>query len=138
MKWSLVFVFGFAVLECFAEQSEFLKVSDAFPFHYSIVGGKVNINFETQAGYYLYRSRFQLSSDETMKLRSVTYSTKGMLKTDKYFGQSVVFEQPVSLSIPYEGYGKMTLQYQGCAIRGLCYLPQSIEFIVPKQRLTQG
>lgn len=101
--------------------------------------GKIKANWYISKGYYLYQNRLSLSGPQADKLHFAALP-KGEDKTDKYFGDVVIYKHNLSLSIYYDitlPVGtkiNATLHYQGCAEKGLCYAPQStpIEFTVPQ------
>lgn len=121
----------------YAEQEEFLPVEQAFPYQWSITEEGVQIHFAVHPGYYLYQSRFKLSSQGEIQVEAPRYSWEGKTKTDQYFGEVTVFDKPVTLAIPYRGEGVVKVKYQGCADKGLCYLPQTIALNLPNKSGTE-
>lgn len=130
---------GFLLLLFLATQAYALKQSDLLPpdeaFKFkaeSIAADKIRATWDIAEGYYLYRERFELSTDHAdIKLSPATFP-QGESKSDPNFGQTEVYHKQVVLEIPVER-GKtaaqaveMALQvkYQGCADAGLCYPPQ--------------
>ncbi|MDN3612293.1 protein-disulfide reductase DsbD [Vibrio ostreicida] len=127
---TLFFIFVFSSLSL-AENTEFLPVEQAFPYQWEMVADGAQVHFSVQPGYYLYKSRFKVSAEDGVALKPVEFSIPGDLKNDKYFGEVVVFSQPVTIKIPYHGAGQLKVKYQGCAQQGLCYLPQTIRLDLP-------
>lgn len=121
----------------YAEQEEFLPVEQAFPYQWSITEEGVQIHFAVHPGYYLYQSRFKLSSQGEIQVEVPRYSWEGKTKTDQYFGEVTVFDKPITLEIPYRGEGVVKVKYQGCADKGLCYLPQTIALNLPNKSGTE-
>ncbi len=134
MKHYLIslFVVFFSAFSYTAE-SQFLPVEQAFPFTWELRDQAVVLNFDTQQGYYLYQSRFSFNGEETLSISKPSYSLPGEEKKDPNFGNVTVFHTPLSVTLPYTGEGKLTIRYQGCADKGLCYLPQNDVLELPKK-----
>ncbi|EGU41487.1 protein-disulfide reductase DsbD [Vibrio splendidus] len=107
-----------------AQDSEFLPVEEAFPVTWEATGQGAVIRFDTHPGYYLYQSRFSFKEESSLSTLDPQYSLPGEEKQDPNFGNVVVFHDPLTVTVPYTGSGKLTVRYQGCADKGLCYLPQ--------------
>lgn len=116
-----------------AQEQEFLPVDEAFPYQWSVTEQGVQIHFAIQPQYYLYKGRFKFSSNSKVLLSEPQFSYAGKPKQDKYFGDVVVFNQPVTVLIPYSGEGQIKVRYQGCSEQGLCYLPQTITLDLPSR-----
>ncbi|GLT19121.1 thiol:disulfide interchange protein DsbD [Vibrio zhanjiangensis] len=114
-----------------AQDPEFLPVEKAFPYQWSVSDSGVQVHFAVQPQYYLYKARFKFSSDSQVLLSEPQFSLAGTAKKDQYFGDVVVFNQPVTVLIPYSGEGQIKVRYQGCSEKGLCYLPQTITLDLP-------
>lgn len=114
-----------------AQESEFLPVEQAFPVSWEATDQGAVISFETHKGYYLYQSRFSFKEESSLSTREPQYSLPGEEKQDPNFGNVVVFHEPLTVTIPYTGSGKLTVRYQGCADKGLCYLPQKLVLDLP-------
>lgn len=109
-----------------SEEPVFLPVEEAFPFSYSVTDSNIVVQFDTAEEYYLYHKRFSVSSSEgELQLQAAQYSQMGKMKDDPNFGTVKVYEEPLTVTIPYHGEGEAVIRYQGCADAGLCYLPQS-------------
>ncbi|MFA0035278.1 protein-disulfide reductase DsbD [Vibrio sp. 10N.261.52.A1] len=114
-----------------AQDSEFLPVEEAFPVTWEATGQGAVIRFDTHPGYYLYQSRFSFKEESSLSTLAPQYSLPGEEKQDPNFGNVVVFHDPLTVIVPYTGSGKLTVRYQGCADKGLCYLPQKLELDLP-------
>ncbi|NOH33526.1 protein-disulfide reductase DsbD [Vibrio chagasii] len=114
-----------------AQDSEFLPVEEAFPVTWEATGQGAVIRFDTHPGYYLYQSRFSFKEESSLSTLAPQYSLPGEEKQDPNFGNVVVFHDPLIVTVPYTGSGKLTVRYQGCADKGLCYLPQKLELDLP-------
>ncbi|TFH93255.1 protein-disulfide reductase DsbD [Vibrio ouci] len=132
MKQFIVTLMVFLSFATWAQDDDFLPVEQAFPYQWSVSEAGLQVHFAVHPDYYLYKSRFKFSSDESVKLGEADFSWAGKSKTDKYFGQVEVFDKPVTLTLPYGGVGDIKVRYQGCANKGLCYLPQTITLSVPE------
>lgn len=132
MKISLTLFFTFLVsFFSVAEEKVFLPVEQAFPLEWKVTKTGVQLSFDTQEGYYLYKDKFRTSVSDGVVLQPVRFSNEGKIKNDPNFGQVTVIHQPVTLSFDYAGKGDLTVRYQGCADKGLCYLPQKSTFSLP-------
>ncbi|WP_122082302.1 protein-disulfide reductase DsbD [Vibrio coralliirubri] len=114
-----------------AQENEFLPVEQAFPVTWEVTDQGAVISFDTHKGYYLYQSRFSFKEESSLSTREPQYSLPGEEKQDPNFGNVVVFHEPLTVTVPYTGNGKLTLRYQGCADKGLCYLPQKLVLDLP-------
>lgn len=121
----------------YANESKFSPVEKAFPFTWEVRDQGAILTFDTQQGYYLYKSRFSFKSDESLTLSAPIYSQSGEEKQDPNFGQVIVFHDPLTITLPYTGQGNLTLRFQGCADDGLCYLPQKQVLDLPLKTATQ-
>lgn len=131
-RYFITLLFVFVSAFSFAEESDFLPVEQAFPFSWQLnEQGAVLVTFDTQQGYYLYKSRFSFKGDEALSISQPSYSLAGEEKQDPYMGNVVVFHQPLEITLPYTGEGTLTVRYQGCADKGLCYLPQKQTIQLP-------
>ena len=114
-----------------AQDSEFLPVEEAFPVTWEATDQGAVIRFDTHPGYYLYQSRFSFKEESSLSTLAPQYSLPGEEKQDPNFGNVVVFHEPLTITVPYTGSGKLTARYQGCADKGLCYLPQKLVLDLP-------
>ena len=126
---TLMMLLSFAL---WAQDDDFLPVEQAFPYQWSVSEAGLQVHFAVHPDYYLYKSRFHFSADQSVKLGETLFSWAGTSKTDQYFGQVEVFDKSVTLTLPYSGVGDIKIRYQGCANKGLCYLPQTITVPVPE------
>ena len=106
----------------------FLPVDEAFRFDFAEDGNKVNITFTIEEGYYLYRHQFKFKSKNS-EIATVVLP-QGEEYEDEFFGKQQVFYQTLSFPINIIEAGnnaKITMSYQGCAKKGLCYPPTDKE-----------
>ncbi|MFO8140545.1 MAG: protein-disulfide reductase DsbD, partial [Marinobacter sp.] len=125
--------------------SDFLPVDEALPFSHRTDNGAVVLSWDIAPEHYLYKSRIQVTAlTEGVTLGEPEFSLPGTLTEDEFFGEMMVFYDPVearvAVNLP-EGVREAELQvsYQGCANAGLCYPPQTQDVLYyPGQGQTQG
>lgn len=113
---------------------EFLPVEEAFiPNVENVNDRQINITFDVQEGYYLYKDKFKFSVDEGNATQiSLVELPKGKEKDDPLFGLTEVYSQDISIPITLTHESKvpsslnLTVAYQGCAEDGICYPPQTV------------
>jgi thiol:disulfide interchange protein DsbD len=81
-------------------------------------------------GYYLYRQKFDIKSDNADVQLGTPDFPEGQIKNDQYLGTSEIYKQDIDVLIPVTVTNgaskfKLTVVYQGCAEAGLCYPPQT-------------
>ena len=86
-------------------------------------------------GYYLYRERFEFSLADNPEVTLLPAKLpEGKHKHDEFFGDIQVYHHQVAATLPLKRTGneaapiKLTVKYQGCAERGVCYPPMSKTF----------
>jgi len=100
-------------------------------FHYSAVtkdARTLELRWAITPGYYLYRQKFDIKSDNPDVQLGAPDFPEGEIKNDQYLGTSEIYKQDVDVLIPVtvsNGATKFNLSatYQGCAEAGLCYPP---------------
>jgi thiol:disulfide interchange protein DsbD len=108
----------------FSNDDEFLKVDQAFVFDFDLDKNLLHINFEISEGYYLYRHQFKFTS-ENAQISAVDLPV-GIDHEDEFFGVQQIFTEQLSFTINIEQADEnsvVTIRYQGCAEKGLCYPP---------------
>lgn len=108
----------------FSNDNDFIDVDQAFKFDFFQKNNKLTIKFDIKEGYYLYRHQFKFPT-KNAKISPVILP-KGIEHEDEFFGVQQVYEQPLSFDINIEqatNDGEITIRYQGCAKKGLCYPP---------------
>lgn len=109
----------------FSNDDEFLKVDEAFDFNFDQSGNVLTIKFDIAEGYYLYRHQFKFTA-ENAELEEITLP-KGEDHEDEFFGVQQVYRGELSLPINIiesQKDGQVTIKFQGCADKGLCYPPK--------------
>jgi thiol:disulfide interchange protein DsbD len=115
------------------DEQEFLPPEQAFGVDVTSVDGRtLNAFFRVADGYYLYRDKlaFELKGASNAQLGAVELP-KGKIKEDPLFGKVEVYTRafdarlPVAISSADAATAVLTIKYQGCAERGICYPPAS-------------
>ncbi|WP_169823033.1 protein-disulfide reductase DsbD [Methyloligella halotolerans] len=87
----------------------------------------LRLNWQIADGYYLYRDRIELTSENGEQV--VIDAPPGKPKDDPYFGRLEIYHGSVTATVSEEtlkaASGSLTLTYQGCQEDGICYRPQS-------------
>ena len=111
---------------------EFLDPEDAFQVEIEIAGeNALAVHFKIAPGYYLYRDKiaFQIVQGNA-QVRAFDLPP-GTVKQDPYFGAVDVYLISHSIIVPIERNNLMadtlsvTVNFQGCAEKGICYAPMS-------------
>ena len=117
-------IFDISSTSLFSNDDEFLKVDQAFSFNFDQQNNKLHINFAISEGYYLYRHQFKFTAN------NATLSTidlpKGIDHEDEFFGVQQIYTKQLKFTINIEQASEnasITIRYQGCAEKGLCYPP---------------
>lgn len=109
----------------FSNDDEFLKVDEAFVFDFHQQGNQVKLTFAIEEGYYLYKHQFKFSA-ENAEIGEVNLP-QGEDHEDEFFGVQQVYRDTLTLTVNVvssQSDGKLTIKYQGCADKGLCYPPK--------------
>ncbi len=121
-------------------EDDILAPDEAYkPFVETKDGKTLDVHWEIADGTYLYADKVSVSLDGTdVALGEVRFPPAKIkpdsVRPDGSFGDISVFEGSLDLSIPLlrentnAGEVTVTLKYQGCAERGICYPPQKKEF----------
>lgn len=115
--------------------ADFLPVAEAFkPSLVDHDARQVRLRFVNAEGYYLYRHRFQLSSEPAGLVAGAAQLPAGKPKHDEYFGDVEVYYGVVELTVPIANPSgapfTLKVSYQGCADQGLCYPPETARFAI--------
>lgn len=115
-----------------SNEGDFLKPDEAFKFHASMTEpDAIRLNFVIADGYYLYRDQFfRVTTDDSALVQLGTPQfPEGEEKEDEFNGKQIVFHNLLDVTVPVgraaDAKGKFTIKvrYQGCAEKGLCYVP---------------
>jgi len=108
----------------FSNDDEFLKVDQAFVFNFDQQNNQLHISFDISEGYYLYRHQFKFASENATL--STVELPQGIDHEDEFFGVQQIYTDQLTFTINIEQTGEnplVTVRYQGCAEKGLCYPP---------------
>jgi thiol:disulfide interchange protein DsbD len=110
------------------DADEFLQVDEAFVFSAEFPSPSyLVLRWKIAEGYYLYRDKltFSLQGDGELGTPQLPPS---ILQKDPLFGDVQIYRQPLlEITVPIETEGlqavTLSVNYQGCAVAGLCYPP---------------
>ena len=108
----------------FSNDDEFLTVEEAFVFDFFQKRDKLEVTFNIQEGYYLYRHQFKVSA-ENADITPVELPA-GIEHEDEFFGVQQIFKDSLEFVVDInqaDANGVISIRYQGCAEKGLCYPP---------------
>ena len=117
-------IFDTSSASLFSNDDEFLKVDQAFIFNFDQDNNLLHISFDISEGYYLYRHQFTFTSDNA-RLSPIELP-QGIEHEDEFFGIQQIYNEPLSFTLNIEQADEnsvVTIRYQGCADKGLCYPP---------------
>jgi thiol:disulfide interchange protein DsbD len=89
---------------------------------------RVEVHFDIEDGYYLYKKQFQFRSDpETVELGTPELPA-GKIKQDEFFGEVETYRHSLDFALPVTAPAEitrfeLTVIFQGCADIGVCYPP---------------
>ncbi|MAD91285.1 MAG: thiol:disulfide interchange protein [Gammaproteobacteria bacterium] len=109
-----------------------LPSDEAFiPNAFAIDSSTIKFSIRPLQGYYLYKSRISIDAlNENVKIGELILP-KGKTKIDEWLGeQEVYFDEVfgsayISRATPEAMELKINLNYQGCKIDGICYMPET-------------
>jgi thiol:disulfide interchange protein DsbD len=109
---------------------EFLPVEQAYRLSAVPAGADaIRVTFDIADGYYLYRHRMGVKSDDTRLQLGTPTLPAGLPHEDEFFGKQEIYRGQAEMVVPYTrtadsaGPHQIKVQYQGCADAGLCYPP---------------
>lgn len=117
-------IFDTSSASLFSNDDEFLKVDQAFILNFDQDNNQLNISFDISEGYYLYRHQFKITSDNA-RLSPVDLP-QGIDHEDEFFGVQQIYTEQLKFTLNIEQADEnavITVRYQGCADKGLCYPP---------------
>ena len=120
----------------FGDQDELLPADEAFqPDVLVSDSNTLTANWLIADGYYLYRHKFEFSLDDANGVTLLPAAfPEGTHKNDEIFGDIEAYYNQVSATLPLQRTSgdqtpvTLTLKYQGCADRGVCYPPTTRTF----------
>jgi thiol:disulfide interchange protein DsbD len=108
---------------------QFLPVDQAFRFIATVKDADtLELRWQIAPGYYLYRQKFDLKSDDPAVVLGQPDFPQGKIKNDAYFGTSEIYTEDIDVLVPVSKTGEvgsfnLSAGYQGCAEKGICYPP---------------
>ncbi|MDH1265044.1 protein-disulfide reductase DsbD [Pseudomonas sp. GD03944] len=110
--------------------ADFLPVREAFKLNLvDSSADAIKLNFVAAEGYYLYKHRFKFSVEPTDLTPGEAVLPAGEPKTDEFFGDVEVYYGVLDVEIPLSNPDNrpltLSVTYQGCADKGLCYPPET-------------
>ncbi|MDX1298232.1 MAG: protein-disulfide reductase DsbD [Pseudomonas sp.] len=110
--------------------ADFLPVREAFKLSLlSSSSESVKLRFVAAEGYYLYKHRFSFSSAPADVQLGQVILPAGQAKHDAYFGDVEVYYEVLDVEVPVNNPDNrafnLSVDYQGCADKGLCYPPET-------------
>ena len=111
---------------------DFLPVDEAYRASVEADGAdRIRVRFAIADGYYLYRQKLAVKSDDTRIEIGAVELPAGLAHEDAYFGRQEIYRQQFEATIALKraaqaaGSYQVSVAYQGCADAGLCYPPQT-------------
>jgi thiol:disulfide interchange protein DsbD len=112
-----------------AGATDFLDVDRAFVMSPRVHDGQLELAFDVQPGYYLYRERIDVEDADSTHTKPAPRFEAGQIKHDPTFDRDMeVYHHPMSVEVGLAGPAQareLKVSYQGCAEAGLCYPPQT-------------
>ena len=111
------------------QADELLPAEQVFRYAATADAGMLNLDFDVLDGHYLYRTRFGFDSGTPGVAIGAARFPRGETHSDEFFGDQEVYRHKFRIAIPYRRTAQvqsfdLKVELQGCADRGLCYLPQ--------------
>lgn len=119
-------IFDVSSSSLFSNDSEFLKVEEAFTLNFYQNNNQLEVTFDIEDGYYLYRHQFKFTP-ENAEIAEVVLP-QGIEHEDEFFGVQQIFTEQLKFTIDLtqvSDNASLSIRYQGCAKKGLCYPPTS-------------
>ena len=117
-------IFDTSASSLFSNDDEFLKVDEAFIFDFHQQSNNVEVSFNIEEGYYLYRHQFKVTA-KNAEIIPISLP-EGIDHEDEFFGVQKIFLDKLSFNIGIlnaQEDASISIRYQGCAKKGLCYPP---------------
>jgi thiol:disulfide interchange protein DsbD len=125
----------------FGGDDELLPADQAFQLDVEVNDADtLTANWHIAEGYYLYRHTFEFAVDSADGVTLLpAQMPDGEPKTDEFFGEIQVYHQQAQAEIPVQRASPaaipvaLTVKYQGCAERGVCYPPivKTLDLLLP-------
>ena len=131
-------IFDISSASLFSNDDEFLRVDQAFTINFDQQNNQLYLNFDINEGYYLYRHQFTFTSENARFSEIIL--PQGIDHEDEFFGVQQIYKDQLNLVINIEeasNNASLTIRYQGCADKGLCY-PPTVKTITLEEVLAQA
>jgi thiol:disulfide interchange protein DsbD len=98
---------------------------------------QIEVTWQIMDGYYLYRDKTRIESNTPAVQLGKAAFPVGEIKHDDYFGNMEIYRNTLKVTQPIKADGAtsvtLSLRYQGCADKGICYPPQktSVDVALP-------
>ena len=112
-----------------ADDEPLAPAEEVFRYTATADAERLYLDFDVRDEHYLYRSRFGFDSGTPGVAIGAARFPRGETHTDEFFGDQETYRHKFRIAIPYKRSAAvdavdLQLELQGCADRGLCYLPQ--------------
>jgi len=121
-----------------SSDNEVLHPDDAFKVYLGVVSNnKLLLKWQIEPGYYLYKDKFLISTNDSSVLYGDYIFPLGKLKDDLAFGEVEVYYNENQVLVPFSYEDKnikelnINITYQGCKEGSICYPPIEKSLIVP-------
>jgi thiol:disulfide interchange protein DsbD len=117
-------IFDTSSTSLFSNDDEFLKVDQAFVLNFDQNDNQLHISFDSSEGYYVYRHQFKFTIENASF--SPVELPQGIEHEDEFFGVQQIYKDQLNITLNIEQADEgavITVRYQGCADKGLCYPP---------------
>ena len=111
------------------DKNDFLQPDEAFQLTVKKNPQSIEASFFIAKDYYLYRNKFKVEFDRAPQNQILLPAAE--IKTDTHFGKTEIYHDTLNASIPYDANNppkEISMTYQGCSAKGLCYAPIKKEF----------
>lgn len=120
-----------------ASEADLLPVDEAYPVSIeAITADSVRIRWGISDGYYLYKHRTGIESDNPSVTLDALQLPAGKPYRDEFFGDVETYRKELVTTVRFKAaantsYLSLRLKYQGCADIGICYPPQNKRLRIP-------
>ncbi len=124
-----ILLFLFLIISLFVgAQNNLLFADKAFAFKAKVVDNNILLNWDIAKGYYLYKEKIKIISDQSQRLGEVEFPF-AKIRNDEFFGKVGIYRDDVLVTVPVLGgeskFIIIDVEFQGCADLGVCYPPIS-------------
>ncbi len=113
-----------------AQAEDFLEPDQAFKLSARVADARtLELRFDVAKGYHLYRERLSFEAAPAAVVLGQPVLPAAIKKFDETFGKEVeIYHDTLIVGLPVSSAGadfKLSVGYQGCAEKGLCYPPRT-------------